>query len=105
MGWGVWGTAKVVVGAVRKRLMWVVFGRKTAKVVVGAVWKKLMWVVCGRKDGEREVVTLVGLAGNRWKKRALGSFDVASSRACPPKPPLFTSLFFSEEHTMNSNCR
>ena len=57
----------MVVGAVRKRLMWVVFGRKTAKVVVGAVWKKLMWVVCGRKDGEREVVTLVGLAGNRWK--------------------------------------
>jgi len=30
MGWGVWGTAKVVVGAVRKRLMW----------VVGCVWKE-----------------------------------------------------------------
>jgi hypothetical protein len=43
--------------------MWVVFGRKTAKVVIGAVWKRLMWVVCGRKDGEREVITLVGVAG------------------------------------------
>jgi hypothetical protein len=62
-GLGVWGTAKVVVGAVRKRLMWVVLGRKTAKVVVGAVWKRLMWVVCGWKDREREVVTLVGVAG------------------------------------------
>ena len=63
----------MVVGAVRKRLMWVVFGRKTAKVVVGAVWKRLMWVVCGRKDGEREVVTLVGLArdDSRWRKSRL----------------------------------
>jgi hypothetical protein len=81
----VWGTAKVVVGAVRKRLMWVVLGRKTAKVVVGAVWKRLMWVVCGWKDREREVVTLVGVAGKRWK------YLVASKTGhstCPKPPPI-----------------
>ena len=68
------------------------------EVNVGCVWKE------GRRKGGCHFGWCCGKSIKELN-RALGSFDVASSRACPPKPPLFTSLFFSEEHTMNSNCR